>query len=106
MYAVIRTGGKQYKVAKDSVLTVESLAGDVGSKLTLSEVLMLGGDTPKLGAPLVKEAPRWPARSSNMARARRSSPSRKSAARTPTASADIASTSQGEGGHCSRLILR
>ena len=53
MYAVIRTGGKQYKVAKDSILTVESLAGDVGSKLTLSEVLMLGGDSPKTGAPLV-----------------------------------------------------
>src|SRR3954466_6304527 len=57
MYAVVRTGGKQYRVAKDSVLKVESLAGDVGSKLTLSEVLMLGGDTPKLGAPRVKGAP-------------------------------------------------
>ena len=56
MYAVVRTGGKQYKVTKDQVLTVESLAGDVGSKLTLSEVLMLGGDTPTLGAPLVKGA--------------------------------------------------
>ena len=56
MYAVIRTGGKQYKVAKDDVLTVESLDGDVGSKLTLGEVLMLGGDSPKLGAPLVKGA--------------------------------------------------
>ncbi len=56
MYAVIRTGGKQYKVAKDTVLKVESLAGDVGSKLTLSDVLMLGGDSPKLGAPLVKGA--------------------------------------------------
>ena len=56
MYAVVRTGGKQYKVTKDQFLTVESLAGDVGSKLTLSEVLMLGGDTPKLGAPLVKGA--------------------------------------------------
>jgi large subunit ribosomal protein L21 len=56
MYAVIRTGGKQYKVAKDQVLTVESLAGDVGSKLTISDVLMLGGDSPKLGAPLVKGA--------------------------------------------------
>jgi large subunit ribosomal protein L21 len=56
MYAVIRTGGKQYKVQKDSILTVESLAGDVGSKLTLSDVLMLGGDSPKLGAPLVKGA--------------------------------------------------
>ena len=56
MYAVVRTGGKQYKVTKDQVLTVESLAGDVGSKLTLSEVLLVGGDTPTLGAPLVKGA--------------------------------------------------
>ena len=56
MYAVVRTGGKQYRVAKDSVFKVESLVGDVGSKLTLGEVLMLGGDTPKLGAPLVKGA--------------------------------------------------
>ena len=56
MYAVIRTGGKQYKVAKDSILRVESLAGDVGSKLTLGEVLLVGGDTPKLGAPLVSGA--------------------------------------------------
>ena len=56
MYAVVRTGGKQYKVTKDAVLTVESLVGDVGSKLTLGEVLMLGGDSPKLGAPLVKGA--------------------------------------------------
>jgi large subunit ribosomal protein L21 len=56
MYAVVRTGGKQYRVAKDAVLKVESLVGDVGSKLTLGEVLMLGGDTPKLGAPLVKGA--------------------------------------------------
>ena len=56
MYAVVRTGGKQYRVAKDSVLKVESLVGDVGSKLTLDEVLMLGGDSPKIGAPLVKGA--------------------------------------------------
>src|ERR1700750_3512985 len=55
MYAVVRTGGKQYKVAKDSVLKVESLSGDVGSKLDL-EVLMLGGDAPKIGAPLVAGA--------------------------------------------------
>ncbi|HET7086822.1 MAG TPA: 50S ribosomal protein L21 [Rhizomicrobium sp.] len=55
MYAVVRSGGKQYKVAKDSVLKVESLAGDVGSKLNL-EVLMLGGDKPQIGAPLVKGA--------------------------------------------------
>ncbi len=56
MYAVVRTGGKQYKVAKDTVLKVETLAGDVGSKLTLGDVLMLGGDAPKIGAPLVKGA--------------------------------------------------
>ena len=56
MYAVVRTGGKQYRVAKDMVLQVESLEGDVGAKLTLGEVLMLGGDKPKLGAPLVKGA--------------------------------------------------
>ena len=55
MYAVVRTGGKQYKVAKDSVLEVESLNGEVGSKLDL-EVLMLGGSTPKIGTPLVKGA--------------------------------------------------
>jgi len=56
MYAVVRTGGKQYKVAKDTVLKVESLIGDVGSKLTIGDVLMLGGDSPKIGAPLVKGA--------------------------------------------------
>ena len=56
MYAVVRTGGKQYKVTKDTVLKVESLVGDVGSKLTLGEVLLVGGDAPKVGAPLVKGA--------------------------------------------------
>lgn len=56
MYAVVRTGGKQYKVAKDSVLKVESLAGDVGSTLKLDEVLLVGGDATKIGAPLVQGA--------------------------------------------------
>ena len=55
MYAVVRTGGKQYKVTKDAVLRIESLTGDVGTKLDL-EVLMLGGDAPKIGAPLVQGA--------------------------------------------------
>jgi large subunit ribosomal protein L21 len=55
MYAVVRTGGKQYRVAKDTVFKVESLVGEVGSKLDL-EVLMLGGDKPQIGAPLVKGA--------------------------------------------------
>src|SRR5215469_12427368 len=42
MFAVIRTGGKQYKVAKDDVITVEKLAGEPGSSVTLADVLMVG----------------------------------------------------------------
>ena len=42
MFAVIRTGGKQYKVAKDDVITVEKLAGEPGSTVTLGDVLMVG----------------------------------------------------------------
>jgi large subunit ribosomal protein L21 len=56
MFAVIRTGGKQYRVAADDVLSIEKLEGEVGSKLTLSEVLLLGGDAPRTGAPLVTGA--------------------------------------------------
>ena len=56
MFAVIRTGGKQYRVAKDDVLVVEKLDGEVGASLTIGEVLMVGGDKPKTGAPLVKGA--------------------------------------------------
>jgi large subunit ribosomal protein L21 len=56
MFAVIRTGGKQYTVAMDDVLTVEKLAGDVGATLKLGEVLMLGGESPKTGIPLISGA--------------------------------------------------
>jgi large subunit ribosomal protein L21 len=56
MFAVIRTGGKQYTVAQDDILTVEKLEGEVGGSLTLAEVLMLGGDKPKSGGPLVEGA--------------------------------------------------
>ena len=56
MFAVIRTGGKQYKVAKDDVISVEKLIGDAGGTITFGEVLMLGGDSPKSGAPLVSGA--------------------------------------------------
>ncbi len=56
MFAVIRTGGKQYKVAKDDVLSIEKLEGDAGSTITFGEVLMLGGDKPKHGLPLVSGA--------------------------------------------------
>lgn len=56
MFAVIRTGGKQYKVAANDVLSISKLEGEVGSKVTLGEVLMLGGDAPKTGTPLVAGA--------------------------------------------------
>jgi large subunit ribosomal protein L21 len=50
MYAVIKTGGKQYRVAADELLTIEKLAGDAGSKVEFTDVLMLGGSgDPKLG---------------------------------------------------------
>ena len=50
MYAVIKTGGKQYRVAADELVTVEKVAGDAGSKVEFTEILMLGGSgDPKLG---------------------------------------------------------
>jgi large subunit ribosomal protein L21 len=50
MFAVIRTGGKQYKVAKDDVITVEKLAGDPGATVTFDSVLMAGeGGNAKIG---------------------------------------------------------
>lgn len=56
MFAVIRTGGKQYKVAKDDVLSIEKVAGEVGSELKIGDVLLVGGETTKTGAPLVAGA--------------------------------------------------
>ena len=56
MFAVIRTGGKQYKVAKDDVVLIEKLEGDAGGSVTFGEVLMVGGETVKAGAPLVSGA--------------------------------------------------
>ena len=57
MYAVIKTGGKQYRVAADDVLTVEKIAGDAGSTVEFTEVLMLAGSgEPKLGMPLLSGA--------------------------------------------------
>jgi large subunit ribosomal protein L21 len=56
MFAVIRTGGKQYRVAPDETLEVEKLAGAAGEIVTFSDVLVLGGDSPTLGAPLVAGA--------------------------------------------------
>jgi large subunit ribosomal protein L21 len=60
MYAVIKTGGKQYRVAADDVITIEKVSGDAGAKVEFAEVLMIGGggenDTLKLGAPFVSGA--------------------------------------------------
>jgi large subunit ribosomal protein L21 len=56
MYAVIKTGGKQYRVSEGSRLRVEKLSGDAGAKLEFSEVLMLGGEKLTVGKPFVKGA--------------------------------------------------
>jgi large subunit ribosomal protein L21 len=57
MYAVIKTGGKQYRVTPGEKLKVEKLAGDVGSDVVIDEVLMVAdGDNVTVGAPVVKGA--------------------------------------------------
>ena len=53
MFAVIKTGGKQYKVAKDDVIVIERVCGDEGAKVNFAEVLMVGD---KVGSPLVDGA--------------------------------------------------
>jgi large subunit ribosomal protein L21 len=57
MYAVIKTGGKQYKVAAGDKLKVEKLVGDVGSTVVIDKVLLIAnGETTTIGAPLVAGA--------------------------------------------------
>jgi large subunit ribosomal protein L21 len=57
MFAVIKTGGKQYRVAANEQITVMHLAGEAGEKVTFGDVLMVGdGDNMKVGAPLVSGA--------------------------------------------------
>jgi large subunit ribosomal protein L21 len=56
MYAVIKTGGKQYRVSEGSRLRVEKLSGEAGAKLEFSEVLMLGGEKLTVGKPFVSGA--------------------------------------------------
>jgi large subunit ribosomal protein L21 len=56
-YAVIRTGGKQYRVSEGDIVKVEKLAGEVGQKVTLEDVLFIGGnDDVKIGVPKVPNA--------------------------------------------------
>ncbi len=56
MFAVMKTGGKQYKVQSGDTLKVEKLAADAGEKIQFNEVLMLGGDKVVVGAPLIEGA--------------------------------------------------
>jgi large subunit ribosomal protein L21 len=56
MYAVIKAGGKQYRVEEKSVVRVEKLDAAVGDTVQLGEVLMLGGDSVKVGSPTVAGA--------------------------------------------------
>jgi large subunit ribosomal protein L21 len=57
MFAIIKTGGKQYRVAKDDVIVVEKLAGKAGDKVSFGEVLMVAdGDKVKVGAPTIANA--------------------------------------------------
>ena len=56
MFAVIKTGGKQYRVAADEKLRVARVEGNVGDIIQFGEVLVVGGDTPVLGLPTVSGA--------------------------------------------------
>ncbi len=56
MYAIIQTGGKQYKVSVGDLVRVEKLNQDLGSELTLTEVLLVGGEKTYIGKPIVENA--------------------------------------------------
>ena len=56
MFAVLKTGGKQYKVQSGDMLRVEKLAADAGETIQFNEILMLGGDAPVIGEPFVADA--------------------------------------------------
>jgi large subunit ribosomal protein L21 len=56
MFAVLKTGGKQYRVEAGDVLRVEKLAAEAGQKVQFNDILMVGGDAPVIGSPLVAGA--------------------------------------------------
>jgi len=56
MYAVIKTGGKQYRVEQGTVQAFEKLEGDTGAQVTFAEVLLIGGEATQIGQPLVAGA--------------------------------------------------
>src|SRR5678815_5145135 len=56
MFAVIKAGGKQYRVIEDQVLKVEGIKGEPGTIVQIGDVIMLGGDTPQIGSPMISGA--------------------------------------------------
>ena len=56
MFAVLKTGGKQYKVQAGDILRVEKLAANAGDKVQFNEILMVGGESVTVGAPTVAGA--------------------------------------------------
>ena len=56
MFAVIKAGGKQYRVIEDQILKVEGVQGEPGTIVQLGDVIMLGGDTPQIGSPMIEGA--------------------------------------------------
>lgn len=56
MFAIIRTGGKQYRVGVGDQITVERIAGEVGAEVELGDVLAIGGEAPAIGTPTVADA--------------------------------------------------
>lgn len=56
MYAIIATGGKQYKVSEGDIITIEKLKAEEGETVTFDEVLAISGDTMKIGTPTVEGA--------------------------------------------------
>ncbi len=57
VYAIVRTGGKQYRVSEGAVLQVEKVIGQVGDRVTLGEVLLIGGNgEAKIGTPILSDA--------------------------------------------------
>jgi large subunit ribosomal protein L21 len=56
MFAIVRTGGKQYRVGVGDQIVVERIAGDVGAQVSLAEVLALGGEQQVVGRPIVPNA--------------------------------------------------
>jgi large subunit ribosomal protein L21 len=56
MFAVIKAGGKQYRVAEDQLLRVEGVTGEPGTIVQIGDVIMLGGDKPQIGSPMIEGA--------------------------------------------------